>query len=137
MSIEVDFQGIGVARANLKKVFDATDEGKSVTLARGGEIVVALPAERVRKYFAETIAMNLQVELSGGSTFLYSETLPFHSEGDSIESAKKDMVDLLREYAEDWEDHLYLAPNHADFWGLVQLVKLSTDAELLDWMEIA
>lgn len=41
----------------------------------------------------------------------------------------------LREYAEDWEDHLKDAPNHADAWALVQLVKLSTDDELRDWFE--
>jgi len=25
-----------------------------------------------------------------------------------------EMVDALREYADDWQDHLYNVPNHAD-----------------------
>ena len=135
MSIQVDFQGIGVARANLKKVFDATDNGKSVTLGRGGEIVVALPAEKVRQYFAETIPANIEAEVTKDATWLMSNTFGLHSEGTDIESALEDMVDVLREYAEDWEDHLYTAPNHADYWGLVQLIKLSTDTQLKEWLE--
>ncbi|MEA9983999.1 MULTISPECIES: hypothetical protein [Subtercola] len=41
------------------------------------------------------------------------------------------MVELLREYVEDWQDHLVAAPNHAGNWGLVQLIVLSTDDQAL------
>ncbi|BCB87816.1 hypothetical protein [Phytohabitans suffuscus] len=37
------------------------------------------------------------------------------------------MVLALREYAEDWQERLLDAPNHAGNWGLVQLVSLSDD----------
>lgn len=44
------------------------------------------------------------------------------------------IIIALREYAEDWIDHLKNAPNHAGHWPLVQLVRLSTDEKLRDWI---
>jgi hypothetical protein len=44
------------------------------------------------------------------------------------------MVDALREYAEDWQDHLLNAPNHRDNWALVQLVSLSENDQLKKWL---
>ncbi|MFC6009553.1 hypothetical protein [Nocardia lasii] len=34
----------------------------------------------------------------------------------------------------DWQDRLRLAANHRDNWGLVQLVCLSTDEQLREWL---
>jgi hypothetical protein len=45
----------------------------------------------------------------------------------------EDFLAALREYAEDWSARLRFAPNHQDNWGLVQLVDLSSDAELATW----
>ena len=135
MSIQVDFQGVGVARSNLKKVFDATDEGKSVTLGRGQEVIVALPVEKIQKFLFETIPAKIETEITKDGTWLFSSYLPFHSEGKDVDDALEDMIAVLREYAEDWEDHLFTAPNHSDYWGLVQLIKLSTDDQLKIWLE--
>ena len=44
------------------------------------------------------------------------------------------MVDALREFAEDWQDHLLDAPNHSGCWGLVQLIGLSDEGQLRDWL---
>ncbi|UXW86488.1 hypothetical protein NFX31_02815 [Microbacterium azadirachtae] len=60
---------------------------------------------------------------------------PFVSEGATVDDALSDLVLSLREYAEDWEARLQQAPNHRDNWSLVQLVKLSSDAQLLEWFE--
>ena len=60
--------------------------------------------------------------------------LPLLAEGDSVSDAVDDAVAVLREYAEDWVDHLGSAPNHADNWGLVQLVSLSSDEQLREWL---
>ena len=40
----------------------------------------------------------------------------------------------MREYAQDWVERLQYASNHAENWGLVQLVHLSTDEQLADWL---
>jgi len=60
--------------------------------------------------------------------------VPVAGDGDSLDDAIDDLVDGLREYAEDWSDHLLDAPNHRDHWALVQLVELSTDAQLREWV---
>jgi hypothetical protein len=44
------------------------------------------------------------------------------------------MVDALREYADDWQERLLESPNHRENWGLVQLVSLSSDEQLRDWI---
>lgn len=45
------------------------------------------------------------------------------------------MVGALREYAEDWQDHLLDAPNHRENSGLVRLISLSDDDRLREWLE--
>jgi hypothetical protein len=56
------------------------------------------------------------------------------ADGATLAEAVGEMVDALREYAADWVDRLSTAPNHADNWGLVQLVVLSSDDELVEWL---
>ncbi|MDT0330848.1 type II toxin-antitoxin system HicB family antitoxin [Nocardiopsis lambiniae] len=60
--------------------------------------------------------------------------LPVAADGASFEEALTEMVDALREYAEDWQDHLLDAPDHRENWGLVQLIGLSDDERLRDWL---
>lgn len=45
------------------------------------------------------------------------------------------MVSALREYAEDWQDHLLDTPNHRKNRGLVRLIGLSDDDQLRAWLE--
>ena len=40
----------------------------------------------------------------------------------------------LREYADDWQERRLNAPNHRENWGLVQLISLSDDDQLTDWL---
>ena len=68
----------------------------------------------------------------GWSVFLPG--LPLAAEGATFDEAIGEMVQVLREYAEDWQDRLRTAPNHADNWGLVQLIALSDDGQLRDWL---
>jgi hypothetical protein len=44
------------------------------------------------------------------------------------------MITALREYADDWQERLLDAPNHRDNWALVQLIGLSNDDQLRDWL---
>ena len=60
---------------------------------------------------------------------------PVVSEGTDVDGALAELALSLREYAKDWDDRLERAPNHADNWALVQLIKLSTDEQLLEWLE--
>lgn len=65
---------------------------------------------------------------------MFLEDRPFVSEGKTLKAAIADLIESLREYAEDWVERHQYAPNHADAWGLVQLVHLSTDEQLADWL---
>ncbi|HST49499.1 hypothetical protein [Jatrophihabitans sp.] len=71
-------------------------------------------------------------EAGGWSTFLPG--LPISGHGGTFDEAVSDLVSALREYAGDWNDHLYFAPNHRWNVELVQLVELSTDEQLQEWI---
>ena len=60
--------------------------------------------------------------------------LPVAADGETFDEAITEMVAALREYAEDWQDHLLHAPNHRDNWGLMQMISLSSDDQLRDWL---
>lgn len=60
---------------------------------------------------------------------------PVGVEGRTVEAAITDLAMRLHEHALDWDERLCLAPNHVQNWALVQLVNLSTDEELVDWIE--
>lgn len=60
--------------------------------------------------------------------------LPVHGDGETFDEAIDDALAALREYAEDWNTRLRLAPNHAQNHALVELVELSDDDQLRDWL---
>jgi hypothetical protein len=60
--------------------------------------------------------------------------LPIAADGATFDEAVTEMVDAVREYAQDWQDHLLNAANHRENWGLVQLISLSDDEQLRDWL---
>lgn len=123
------------ARSHLKEVLDLARAGRTVTIARGGDVSAVVSAEKLREYFFETVSPRMQVSHEDGRVVTLMESRPFVSEGLTVDEALGDMVDSLREYAEDWGDHLSEAPNHSGNWALVQLVNLSSDSQLLEWFE--
>ncbi|MFL6121170.1 hypothetical protein [Actinophytocola sp.] len=66
--------------------------------------------------------------------FVSMPGLPVAADGASFDEAIDEMIDALREYAEDWQERLLDAPNHRDNWGLVQLISISDDEQLRDWL---
>ncbi len=131
----VDYPSYSSARAHFKDVLDATERGLSVTVARDGQVSVVLPAERLRAFFFRAVSPRVELAHEDGHVIALMSGRPFVSEGASVDDALDDLRESLREYAEDWEARLQQAPNHRDNWALVQLIKLSSDEELLDWFE--
>lgn len=131
----VDYPSYSSARTHFKDVLDATERGVSVTVAREGQVSVVLPAERLRAFFFRAVSPRVELTHDGDRVIALMSTRPFVSEGATVDAALDDLRESLREYAEDWEARLQHAPNHRDNWALVQLVKLSSDEELLDWFE--
>lgn len=136
MSIaHVDYDSVTEARKDLRSVLDASERGKAVTINRNASISAVVPAERLRSYFFKTVSPRAKIFSEDGRWVVLLEDRPFVSEGLTVDDAVADLVLSLREYAEDWDARLRLAPNHEQNWALVQLVNLSSDAELVKWLE--
>jgi hypothetical protein len=54
--------------------------------------------------------------------------------GSSFDEALDETVDVLREYAVEWQDHLLGSVNHRNNWGLGQLISLGDDDRLEAWL---
>jgi predicted RNase H-like HicB family nuclease len=90
--------------------------------------------ERLRHYLAVVSPSRAQVVSEAGGWSIFIPGLPLAADGGTFEEAVTEMIDAMREYAEDWQDHLLDAPNHRENWGLVQLISLSDDEQLRDWL---
>ena len=123
------------ARAHLRDVLDAAHSGRVATVCRDGEAFVVSSARLLRAQLAALLPSHAVVVAEGGGWAAVLPGMPVAGDGDQIDDAVDDLIDALREYAEDWNDHLHQAPNHAKFAPLVTLVKLSSDDELRAWIE--
>jgi hypothetical protein len=133
MARQIQFDSVAEGRAHLKELLDAAAHGIPAGLRRDREGFAVVDAARLRHYLS-SVSRSAEVvaEAAGWSVFIPGTALA--ADGQTLTEAIADMVDALREYAADWIDHLSTTPNHADNWGLVQLVVLSTDDELADWL---
>ncbi|MGH3192981.1 MAG: prevent-host-death protein [Streptosporangiaceae bacterium] len=131
---QVHYDSYTEARNKLKNLLDAAHGGQVATVRRDTATAVVLDAERLRYFLASVVPSQAQVvkEADGWSVFIPG--LPVATDGGTFEEAITDMVDALREYAEDWQDHLLHAPNHRENWGLIQLISLSSDEQLREWL---
>lgn len=122
------------ARARFSEVLDGAANGMPVTVQRGKERFAVNNADRLRRYFASCIAPELRIGKEGRVWVASMDHRPFVAEGFTPDGAIDALVEELREYAEEWEEHYEGAPNHQSAWGLVQLISLSTDDELAQWL---
>lgn len=122
------------ARAHLKELLDAAEQGRPASVRRDASTAMVVDADRLRRFLLSAYPSKAQVvaEADGWSAFIPG--LPIAADGATFDEAVMDMVDALREYADDWQDHLYHVPNHADNWGLVHLIELSDDSQLRQWL---
>lgn len=130
----VHYDSYTEARAHLKTLLDAAERGRVATVRRESAKTAMVDVERLRHYLASVTPSQARVvpEADGWSVFIPG--LPVAADGASFDEAVAEMVGALREYAEDWQDHLLDAPNHRENWGLVQLISLSDDGQLRDWL---
>jgi len=129
----VHYDSYTKAREHLKDVLDHAANGTAVTVRRESVTAVVLDAERLRHFLTSVVPPCAKVvaEADGWSAFIPG--LPVAGAGATYDAAVADMADALREYAQDWL-RLQHAPNHRDTWGLVQLVALSDDNQLRQWI---
>ena len=134
MATATHFPTLSAARAGFKDLLDAAEEGRSATVRRENRVAAVVDAGRLRSMLTETRPADAQLvaEADGWSIFLPG--LPLAADATTFDGALDEMVLVLREYAKDWDDHLLHAPNHANNWGLVQLIALSDDGQLKAWL---
>ncbi|MFL1380838.1 MULTISPECIES: hypothetical protein [unclassified Nocardiopsis] len=77
----------------------------------------------VTPWRAETVA-------EGGGFSVFIPGVPVAADGATLEEATAEMVDALREYAEDWRDRLRDALGHHGNRALVRLIESNDDDRL-------
>jgi predicted RNase H-like HicB family nuclease len=121
------------ARDHFKAILDAAEHGSTATVCRDNQTAAVVDTERLRCFLAKS-TLHAKVVHEAGSWWVFVPGLLVSADGATFDEAISEMVDALREYAEDWQDHLSSAPNRSNDWALVQLVGLSTDDQLREWL---
>ncbi|WP_213450866.1 type II toxin-antitoxin system HicB family antitoxin [Rhizomonospora bruguierae] len=130
----VHFDSYTEARAHLKDLLDAAERGRVATVRRDNRMTAFVDRERLRYFLASVSPSGARVVAEAGGWSVFIPGLPVAADGATLDEALDDMIVALREYAEDWQDRLLDVPNHANSWGLVQLVTLSSDIQLREWL---
>jgi predicted RNase H-like HicB family nuclease len=130
----VHYASYSDARAKLKDLLDAAQRGRVATVRREDLTAAVVDGDRLRYFLAKACQSRAQVVAEDGGWSVFIPGLPVAADGATFDAAIDEMIEALREYADDWQDHLLDAPNHRDSWGLVQLIELSTDEQLREWV---
>ncbi|WP_232662587.1 prevent-host-death protein [Pseudonocardia sp. TRM90224] len=130
----VHYDSYTEARAHLKDLLDAAESGRVATVRRDSMTTAVVEVERLRHFLASIVPSNAQVVPEAGGWSVFIPGLPVAADGASFDEAIGEMVVALREYADDWQQRLLNAPNHRENWGLVQLISLSDDNRLREWL---
>ncbi|WP_375387392.1 hypothetical protein [uncultured Amnibacterium sp.] len=125
------------ARAHLKDLLDAAHGGRVATVDRDSERVAVVDATRLRDALAALTDARAEVLFEEGEWAAFLPGLPVHAVSNTLDGAVDELIIGLRQYAFDWTARLRSAPNHTENWGVVQLIGLSTDAQLRDWINAA
>ena len=134
MSLTRHYTSYTSARSNLRGVLDAARAGMVTTVSRDNERYVVVDAEVLRQQLFGLLPAKAVVIAEGGGWSAFLPSVPVHGEAETFEEAITDLIEALREYAHDWNDDLRTAPNHHRHGPLVELVELSTDSQLRNWL---
>ena len=130
----VHYDSYTEARTHLKELLDAAERGQPATVRRESSTAMVVDARRLLRLLRDLYPSRAQVVAEAGGWSVFIPGLPVAADGVTFDEALTEMVDALREYADDWQDHLYAVPNHADNWSLVHLITLSSDDQLREWL---
>ena len=122
------------ARTHLKELLDAAEEGRPAAVIRHGRSTVLVDRPRFVRYLMALNAGRVELVPDGDAWLAVVADSSIGAEGDDAADAIDELIDAMREYAEDWSVRLRLASNHEHNWGLVQLVDHSSDDELRAWI---
>ena len=133
-SASIEYGSVREAREHFKQLLDAADDGRPATVTRDSRRVAAVDADRLLYFLTRVHPAGVEAVAEAGGWSLYLPGTPIAADGATIDAAVDEMIDSMRDYAEAWSQRLRLAPNHADNWGLVQIIALSSDEQLRTWI---
>jgi predicted RNase H-like HicB family nuclease len=122
------------ARTHMKELLDAAERGQPASVRRGVLTAMVLDASRLQHFLLTAYPSRALVVAEAGGWSAVIPGLPVAADGATFDEAVTELIDALREYAEDWQEDLYNAPNHSDNWPLVHLVEFSDDDQLRAWL---
>jgi predicted RNase H-like HicB family nuclease len=122
------------ARTHLKDLLDAAEKGRVATIRRDHARTAVVDVVRLQHVLVAMSQPRAHVVAESGGWSVFIPGLPVAADGATFDEAITEMIASLREYAEDWQDRLLDTPNHRDNWGLVQLIGLSDDTQLREWL---
>jgi hypothetical protein len=128
------YDSVSSARAHLKDLLNAAESGRPATLTREGRRSAIVDADRLREILAVSRPSGALMAHESGGWSIVLPGLPVAADGATVDEALDEMVEAMREYADDWTERLLTAPNHARNWDLVQLIDLSHDDQLRNWL---
>jgi predicted RNase H-like HicB family nuclease len=131
---DVHYNSYTEARTHLKDLLDAAARGRTATVRRESTTAAVVDADRLRRFLAALSPVRAQAVAEAGGWSVFIPGLPIAADGATFDEAISELIAALREYAADWQERLADATNHQDNWGLVQLVALSDDDQLRDWL---
>src|ERR1700758_5516785 len=98
----VHYDSYTAAREHLKDVLDSAESGQVVTVRRDSATAAVLSAERLRHFLASVLPSRVQVVAEAGGWSAFIPGLPVAASAADYDGMIADVVDSLREYAEDW-----------------------------------
>ena len=122
------------ARKDFSRFLHAAFDLEVVTVKDSDRIVAVVGADVFRSHLARTVPADAQVFEKDGGIAIVLPGRPFAVETSSLAESLEKMIDVLREYAADWQARLHTDPAHRNSWGVVQLIELSSDGELTRWL---
>ena len=117
------------ARRQLPTLLDKVRDGRWQLIGRRGrpEAVVA-GAAQLAELLGACCPFSPEVFVEEDEVGIYLKELDVHGVGATLREAEDDLLEAALEYVEDWEDHLYAAPNHRRNVGYVRRIELAGDA---------
>jgi len=117
------------ARRQLPTLLDKVRDGRWQLIGRRGrpEAVVA-GAAQLAELLGACCPFSPEVFVEEDEVGIYLTELDVHGVGATLREAEDDLLEAALEYVEDWEDHLYAAPNHRRNVGYVRRIELAGDA---------
>ncbi|NYE00840.1 hypothetical protein BJY21_002024 [Kineosphaera limosa] len=128
-----EYDTVTEARKGFKSMLDVAQDGGTGLVHRDGRTFALVSTELLHPALLAAVGVTPEVFFEDGGVGIALPGAPFAAEGENLQEAAADLVEALREYAEDWAG-LRNVPNHNRLQHLVALVDVSSDQQLMDWL---